>query len=444
MKPRTKLHHRVVQLSEELFPISKKQIEWAKTECLHHLGYANKSNVGCLDCGEVFELELVNRKKAVCPSCNTKIDVVRTRNTTKEQSNFFAITEVVDEFQVVRNFQISSKHKKGWKAEITVTEVLQYWIQEDGKVTYFGMRNDINWGRESYSGLMEIRDPKSNYYYGMKYQVYASKYHPDSEFKPEYTKYGINHNLRGLPILEAIKEIPRDSKLETLVKAKQYSMLGKQNELWRYWNSIKICLRNKYKVREASMYFDYLDLLKYFKKDLRNAKFVCPKNLKKEHDVLMNKKRKILEAERFEQERINAIKRQEDLRKARVDYVKRFSKFFSLEFSSGELSITVLKSVDEFKEEGDDLKHCLFTNEYYLKEKSLILSAKVNGKRAETIEVSLDKMEIVQSRGLNNVSTEYHDKIVSLVNRNIQRIAEKSKGKTLQMNQNNQAMQIAI
>ena len=45
------------------------------------------------------------------------------------------------------------------------------------------------------------------------------------------------------------------------------------------------------------------------------------------------------------------------------------------------------------------MQHCVFTNEYYLKADSLILSATIDGKRIETIEVSLKRMEVVQSRG---------------------------------------------
>ena len=73
-------------------------------------------------------------------------------------------------------------------------------------------------------------------------------------------------------------------------------------------------------------------------------------------------------------------------------------------------------------EEGKALHHCLFTNEYYLKEQSLILSARIEGKRIETIEVSLETMKIIQCRGLQNKNTEYHDSIIDLVHRNIKQI----------------------
>ena len=55
--------------------------------------------------------------------------------------------------------------------------------------------------------------------------------------------------------------------------------------------------------------------------------------------------------------------------------------------------------MQEYIEEGQALHHCVFTNEYHLKEKSLILSASIAGKRIETIEVSLETMEVLQCRG---------------------------------------------
>ena len=42
----------------------------------------------------------------------------------------------------------------------------------------------------------------------------------------------------------------------------------------------------------------------------------------------------------------------------------------------------------------------------------------IEGKRIETIEVSLRTLEVVQSRGVCNKNTEYHEQIVNLVNAN--------------------------
>ena len=69
--------------------------------------------------------------------------------------------------------------------------------------------------------------------------------------------------------------------------------------------------------------------------------------------------------------------------------------------------------------------HFEFDNAYYLKENSLILSATIEGRRIETIEVNLDTLKVVQSRGVCNKNTEYHDQIVSLVNANCKLIRQR-------------------
>lgn len=423
MKPRTKLHLRVAECSSRLLGITQSQKEWSFKECLPHKGYANKSSAFCLDCGESFSLELIKRKKAVCPHCKTKLEIEVTRKTTSDHTNYFAIVEVFGEFQVVRNFELNAHYKKGKPVNRYLHEILQYWIQPDGKTTMFGLCHTTTGWCDSWGGDWGIRE-EGRGWYGEKYNVYARNYHPDSVFKSEYSKYGINCNLRGINVLEAIKHIPNNPHLETLLKAKQYSLLGQLQSyrIQSFWPSIKICLRNKYQVTDSTIWFDYLDLLRYFKKDMRNAKYVCPKNLKKEHDRLMQKKREIQRIEDQEREKQRVLERQKKLENAIIEYVERTKKFFDLELKKGNITIKVLQSIDEFKEEGDELKHCVYTNEYYLKKNSLILSAKVDGKRAETIELKVPEMKIVQSRGLKNNSTEYHEEIVSLVERNLEKI----------------------
>ena len=110
---------------------------------------------------------------------------------------------------------------------------------------------------------------------------------------------------------------------------------------------------------------------------------------------------------------------------------KRFlelkSKFFGIRFTDGTIQVHVLESVREYLEEGVSMHHCVFSNEYYLKEDSLILSATIEGKRIETIEVSLKTLKVVQSRGVCNKNTEYHEQIVNLVNANSRLIRQRMK-----------------
>ncbi len=53
--------------------------------------------------------------------------------------------------------------------------------------------------------------------------------------------------------------------------------------------------------------------------------------------------------------------------------------FFGLTFSDKNITIAVLENVQDFMKERDTVSHCLFTNEYYTKKDSLILSARIEG-----------------------------------------------------------------
>lgn len=424
MKPKTKLQVEIAYLASQLLPISRDKLNWAFKECLEHRGYVTKTRVLCLDCGETFSPLLVSRKRAVCPHCETKISVKESKCTTDKQTNYFAIAQVFGDYQVIRNFKLHVIYKKGLERDIYWSEVIQYWISDDLKMTMFGRLHNLSQGYDSWNGSMEIRVKGHSWYNQNKYEVYPDKLHPESRFKPQYEKVGINAKIQGLTSFNAIKFIPKNPKLETLIKAKQYALLskGESHQISTYWNTLKICLRNKYIVKDVSVYFDYLELLKFFKKDVLNSKFVCPKNLMKAHDFYLQKKKAILKIEEVEREKTKIIERQMKLENAVQEYGIRNAKFFDLEFSKGNISIAILRTIDEFKQEGEELEHCVFANEYYLKQNSLIFSAKVNGKRVETVEVELKSFKISQSRGLKNKATEYNEEIVTLMKRSLSKI----------------------
>ena len=426
MRPKSKLQVDVITKSQELHRLDKLILPWAAKDCLVHRGFATKNRVLCMDCGGRFSTELVKNKKSKCPHCKTKLEIEGSLSRTFQQKIYVGYAQIIGIYQVVRYFEITSRHKENQKADIWCYEILQHWIREDGKTETVARIHTLNNYCDSWSGSsMEIRKDYYNYHYaGLKYEVYTENFHPKSEFKPEFEKIGINKNLAGLTFLEAKRIIPENPQAETLLKAGQYDLLSlttqsaNSGKINRYWASIKICLRNNYIVKDSSMWLDYLDLLKYFNHDLHNAHYVCPKDLKQAHDQLVDKKRKIQQREKLEKQR-------EKLLKDQSAYAKQKGKFFGILFTDGKLMIKTLESVEEVMKEGDALHHCVFTNEYYKKPDSLIMSARIDNKPIETIEISLKNFEIVQSRGLKNDPSKYHDQIISLVRKNIKVIQEK-------------------
>ena len=156
-------------------------------------------------------------------------------------------------------------------------------------------------------------------------------------------------------------------------------------------------------------------MLRRLGKDTHNAHYVCPKDLQQAHNEILRKLRARQEREEEEHKRQKAL---ED--EARFQKLK--APFFGITFTDGTIQIRVLESVQEYIEEGQALHHCVFTNEYHLKEKSLILSVSIDGKPIEIIELSLETMEVLQCRGLMNQNTEYHERIIELVYQNMKQI----------------------
>ena len=182
------------------------------------------------------------------------------------------------------------------------------------------------------------------------------------------------------------------------------------------------------------MWCDLVYLLEKLGKDLRNPHFICPTDLKAAHDLYMEKRqaqlerereqqRIAMEAERLERER----KRLEDMVKEKDEYIRKKAAFLNLVLTDGLIIVKVLQSVDEFYEEGKAMHHCVYTNAYYNDENSLILSARIDGERIETVEVDLQTLKVVQSRGVCNSNTEYHDRIIKLVEDNAEQIRQRMK-----------------
>lgn len=149
------------------------------------------------------------------------------------------------------------------------------------------------------------------------------------------------------------------------------------------------------------MYLDYLDLLRYFGKDLHSPKYLCPKNLRKEHDKLVEKKE-------------GAIILEDD----RLSYAIKMNKYKLFEFkcSSDNFIIKPLLTIDDVRKEGAVQSHCVFKNEYYKDENSLLFTSFYKGKKLETIEYSIEKKKVIQCLGYKNECTEYHDQILDLAN----------------------------
>lgn len=420
MKPKYKLHQQITELSQlKLPPIYPDQIKWGQEHCLDKLAHLSRGKMYCLECGHSWKPEN-NRKFQVCPECNNRLINEKDYRSYRIHAAYFAVVTVCEGFQVVRMIWVNKVLKMNSPAKYFGKEVMQHWIDEKGGHTTMSLPvNGLSQAADSwiFSGEMKIKEPRGYGYSSTHFRHHISPYKtfPKTKILPVFKRNGFKGNFHHISPIAFLHSILYTQHFETLLKAKQFNLLGlcKDGGIYgRTWSSVKICIRNKYIVKDAKTWVDYIELLRYFDKDLHNAHYVCPKNLNAEHDRLVKKKREIQQKQKIETLR----------KKIAIDqseFEKQKGKFFNLIFVDGSLVIRPLKTVEEFMKEGDELHHCVFTNEYYKKPDSLIMSARIDDKPIETIEVSLKSLDVVQSRGLHNNPTEYHDQILNIVRKNI-------------------------
>ena len=433
MRPRTKLHFEVLKLAERLSePKEHEQYVISKHD---HYYTKHYKNFVCLECNHMWKPDLQIWAEQVvgvkCPSCGRKLKHLNKYGSgLPDRIIIYSDAQVVERFQVIRYYSCWKSMSKNQPPRYTFRSLFEEWKDWDKDKRVVIGRTTSGFGDGFSCSTYEIRNIRINRWSSSEYDHTVSDVNcPGPEFIPRFKKYGLEkHYDHCCDYRKLLYKIELSPKIETLFKLKQrhllYNAVVYDGPCSRYWPQIKIAIRHKYKIKDPGIWYDYLDLLVYFKKDIHNPKFICPRNLMKEHDRWMKKKERVLEQQRIERERQEVIKRQQDLGQSRKDYVKRFRKYFKLKFTSGDISIQALQSVDEFQDEGKELNHCIFTNEYYNKEDSLLLSARVLGVRTETVEVCLKTFKILQSRGKNNNATDYNDVIRDIVERNMRKISK--------------------
>ena len=436
MKPRTRLEKLVAGLSEKLPAITKAQEEWAKEYVFDHVAYKCKNELWCSECGEIW-VNTGNSKlgdKTECPYCHHQLDVKVSRKQKNHEEAYMSILQVRGRFQVIRHILCWKNARRGTSpVYYDFTEVVQEWIREDGKRTIIA--RPINMGRNgfAYSSPLSIKGEYGSNpynYYGDLYAIFGELY-PRKELLPELKKRGLNRLFSDVTPSKLIRDLLKGGNdAELCLKTGQISMLKHMyrngfSQL-RYKPSFNICNRNHYIIKDASLWEDYMSLLAYFGKDLRNAHYVCPKKLKVAHDRLLEKKNAREAKLRQDRDRLEAIRRREKLMKDIAGFYERMEKFFGMKITDGNIVICPLESITQFYQEGKAMHHCVYKLGYYNRPDRLIQSAKdTGGKRIETIEVNLKTLNIVQSRAVCNGVSEYHDQIVKLVKKNMNLIRQK-------------------
>lgn len=411
MKPQNRFQKQVVEAGKTLPDITNAQIKWAYQNCICHIARITKKGViTCLDCGHAWHALKRKDKFTTCPVCNANLNIKNTRKRKFEQNEYLCTMTTNSGFQVLRFYYVSACFITGKQAQYRISEVVQRWIAPNGRQAVLAKSKSTIFYTEhwNFCSPLEIRRDKT------EYNIYPTRMYPPQHILPELKKRGYRGACHGIAPFSLCCALLTDSQAETLFKAGRtdalkYFIKRGLHDIQNYWPSLKICLRNNYQIPEPSLWCDYMDLLRFFSKDLYNPKHVCPNDLKAEHDRYVRKKRTW-------QERTEREQAAKQLQKDTACFNETKSRFFGIRFSDGLIEVRMLESVEEIKQEGDAMHSCVFTNGYHLKPDSLILSACMDNHRLETVEFSLSDFKVRQSSGLCNQITPYHDRIIHLVN----------------------------
>lgn len=416
MKPRNKFEQAVLAQSKYLRPITKAQTQWAFRECIEHFAYRlPKGKSTCMDCGYSWQM-IEPTEHCTCPQCGAGLEVITTRARKLKQRQYFTVLTTSGGYQVLRMYLLIAGMEKGYQATSSVMEIGQYWWDERGRQSIVAVQRTMGHYIDSfaYYSSMAIRRDNEAYRFVARCPVC-----PKVKLSDTLKRNGFEGKYYGIAPSSLIPALLTDSRAETLLKAGRTEhlryFLSRARKIDEYWQAYKITLRRGYDITDIALWCDYVDMLRRLGKDTHNAHYVCPEDLQAAHDTAQRKLQAQREKEAEAQRRKKAIENEERFQALKAP-------FFGIAFTDGTIQIRVLESVQEYIEEGQALHHCVFTNEYHLKEKSLILSASIAGKRIETIEVSLETMEVLQCRGLMNQNTEYHERIIELVHQNMKQI----------------------
>lgn len=422
MRPGNAMERRVESLASSVRDLTPAQREWGLSHIIPHwcIYWTKSHKATCVTCGHIWKEK--NPKR--CPHCGAKLTLKEnSRQRRFSEHHYYGIVQKVQEFSVIRLFYIYDNRKLGEDATTSIFEVLQHWIGDDGKDT-IRARNLAMFAHyracpfSLFTNLSLKRDVNWNGYRKNYYHFSPDAFYPRIKFSEILFRNGFKGDFYSLYPEDVFCSLLTDNRFETLWKlglhdlAEYYLYKSKRN-VEKYWRQVLMSHKAGYNVQSYGIWFDYLNLLEYFHKDTSSPHYLFPNNLRAEHDRLMEKKWAILEREEME--------RRKAREKEKLAILASKSPYFGITFGNDRLFVIVLKTLEDYKREGDLQHHCVYTNSYYGKKDTLILSARMKDKPdkpVETVEISLKTGMILQCFGAGNRFTDYHDEIKSLVKKN--------------------------
>ena len=367
----------------------------------------------------------------LCPECGTRIEIKDTKERVIREKSYFNVITTMEGYQVVRMFLMMVEMRKGMKAKPAFLEIGSYWISSHsvgqlkgdckGNTTVVGLQRTLGHYIDSFAfgSPLEIRRDNEAFQRISDEWVY-----PHIKVSDTIKRNGFKGSCHHIHPVTLFQELLTNPKAETLMKANEIELLRylchHPSDVDKYWNTIKIAKRNGYKFKDVGMWMDYIKMLERCGKDIQSPKYICPANLQEAHDEYVEKVNRLRRKEQQEKDRQQAI---ED--KAKFEELK--SRYFGLAMTDGEIEIHSIDSIDDYYKIGEKNHICCGTAKYFLKEKTLTLTAYIGNKQIATIEISLDDFHIIQCRAFANKVCEYTEQIAGIINANKKLIAERKR-----------------
>lgn len=210
------------------------------------------------------------------------------------------------------------------------------------------------------------------------------------------------------------------SKLIDLFEKKEFQELRDRIDI------IRLCVKHKFHLFEHNVeedryyrgrsycferydWWNYISDIRKLGKDWRNPHYLCPDNI----SAAESKVRRML-LKKFPE-----MSLEERIQK-KFDKLKR--RYIGIVFEEGDLTVMTLDSPKAYIEESNEMHNCIASDRCYLKVNSLILCARLKGKRIADIELSLKDYRIIQCKGPFNKDVPECNRIAALIEKNIPEI----------------------
>ena len=288
MKPRTKLQRRIVAASGRLPEITPAQLHWGYAHLLPHEAFrTKKGKITCTECRHTWQGDQ-QIDRAVCPHCGVRLTVVTTRRRTSWNKTYLSVVTTREGLQVIRYFLLERRVRDGHPARYECCEVMRRWIAPDGKYATVARLRNMSWYYDVWRCATPLALRKEYWLYN---HMSVERSYPRRRLIPELRRTGLRYDLYAEDPVGIFRYTLSQRHAETLLKIGRHDLFryfcragGRRIE--DYWPSLRICLRNGYRIDDAASWCDYIDMLGRLGKDIHNAHYVCPSDFRQAHDRL--------------------------------------------------------------------------------------------------------------------------------------------------------------